>query len=119
MDDPLVPESLRDERGMRFDRLQEGLVYRVQIAETGHLYQHEIFDDHTDAMVDFQPAGNTYRYLIGMEVNYDDAVVVREMLRTKGFPEAFIVPYLYGAQLTKTEALKYTEQYPDLLKFTE
>jgi outer membrane protein OmpA-like peptidoglycan-associated protein len=119
MDDPLVPESLRDERGMRFDRLQEGLVYRVQIAETGHLYQHEIFDDHTDAMVDFQPAGNTYRYLIGMETNYNDVVVVRDALRGKGFPEAFIVPYVNGVQLSKSEALRYAAEYPDLLKFTE
>jgi hypothetical protein len=119
MDQPLVPESLRDERGFRFDRLQESLVYRIQLAETGHLYQHDVFDDYADAMVDYQPAGNTYRYLIGMETQYESAVALRDTLRETGFPEAFVVPYLNGAQLSKTEALKFAVEYPDLMKFAE
>jgi hypothetical protein len=54
-----------------------------------------------------------------METNYNDVVVVRDALRGKGFPEAFIVPYVNGVQLSKSEALRYAAEYPDLLKFTE
>jgi hypothetical protein len=119
MDKPVIPENIQDERGIRFDALQEQLVYRVQIASVGHLFQNNVFDEYADAMVEYVPSTRLYRYLIGMETQFKNAVMLREALRKQGFSDAYVVAYIHGRQIGKEEVQDYAAQYPDLLKFAE
>jgi hypothetical protein len=119
MDEAAIPENMRDPRGARFDALQEGLVYRVQIASVGQLLQHDIFDEYADAMVHYHPMSRNYRYLIGMEGKFSNAAVLRDALRRQGFADAFVVAYVSGKPITTAEALSYSEEFPDLLDFIE
>lgn len=119
MEQANVPETLRSSAGTRFNTLQDQLVYRIQIASTQHLYQHDVFDDYQDALVHYDPAARTYQYFIGMETMYDNAATIRDRLQSEGFPQAFIIPYIEGRQLVPGEASQYLERFPDLLNFIE
>jgi outer membrane protein OmpA-like peptidoglycan-associated protein len=119
LDEPAIPEGLRDARGARFDRIQDQMVYRVQIASVGQLLQHNIFDDYSDVMVEYESDRRRYRYLIGMESQFKNAFALRDELRTKGFNDAFVVVYYKGRQLTRPEILQYSEEFPDLLNFMQ
>ena len=114
----MIPESLRDPRGIRFDTLQKQLVYRVQIASVGQLLQHNVFDEYADAMVEYD-SRRMYQYLIGMETMFKNAAFLRDALRRQGFTDAFVVPYIRRKRITEEEVIVYLEQYPDLLNFME
>ena len=67
MEEPVIPEELRDPRGIRFDTLQNQPVYRVQIASAGNYFSIMVCE-YADAMVEYYSASRMYRYLIGMEI---------------------------------------------------
>ena len=119
MEEPMIPESLRDPRGIRFDTLQKQLVYRVQIASVGQLLQHNVFDEYADAMVEYDSRSRMYQYLIGMETMFKNAAVLRDALRRQGFTDAFVMPYIKGKRISREEIHIYAGQYPDLLNFME
>jgi hypothetical protein len=91
----------------------------VQIAQVGQLFQHSVFDEYTDAMVDLDTSTRLYRYLIGMETLYKNAAVLRDALRRQGFDDAFVVPYFEGRRITAQEVPHYAERFPDLLNVVE
>jgi hypothetical protein len=37
-----------------------------------------------------------------------------QLLRQKGIPEAFVVPYINGWPISKSQAQQLVKQYPDL-----
>ncbi len=76
-EEPRVPEQFRDARGRHFAQINTGLVYRVQIANVGQLFQHDVFERYNDAMVHYDPEARSYRYLLGMEATYQDALALR------------------------------------------
>jgi hypothetical protein len=60
-----------------------------------------------------------YRYLIGMETKFSNAAVLRDALRRQGFADAFVVAYVKGQLLTRSEVPGYSEEFPDLKAFIE
>jgi outer membrane protein OmpA-like peptidoglycan-associated protein len=119
MEEPVIPDELRDYRGIRFDTLQHQLVYRVQIASVGQLLQHNVFDEYADAMVEYDSASRMYRYMIGMEILYKNAAVLRDALIKQGLTDAFVVAYVKGKRILSGEVSEYLDQYPDLVNFME
>ncbi len=119
MEKPVIPDDLRDTRGIRFDTLQEQLVYRVQIANVGQLLQHNVFDEYADAMIEYDSDGRMYRYMIGMEVLYKNAAILRDALVRQGLADAFVVAYIKGRRISRGEVFLYLNQYPDLVNFAE
>ena len=60
-----------------------------------------------------------YRYMIGMEVLYKNAAVLRDALIKQGLSDAFVVAYIKGKRILSGQVSDYLEQYPDLVNFME
>ena len=100
----------------------EGLVYKVQMAT----YQKDATSDEFNgiAPVAAEKVDNSenVHYVAGTFANYDDASKARETVKTKGFPEAFVVAYFDGKRISTNEARQliaegkaYTD--PELAKY--
>lgn len=113
---PNIPADLQNEKALQFTTMQPGLIYRVQIAAVTQMFQHDIFTELDDAMIQWDPSSKKYKYYAGLESSYQDAVSIRDDLRTKGFGDAFVVAHIAGQRVTKKEVDENSELYPDLLK---
>ena len=113
---PNVPSEMANERAARFSAMQPGLIYRVQIAAVAQMLQHDIFVQLNDAMIQWDPSSKKYKYYAGLESTYEDALALRNDLRTKGFGDAFVVAHMTGHRMTQEDIAKYSVEYPDLLK---
>jgi outer membrane protein OmpA-like peptidoglycan-associated protein len=113
---PNVPSDLENEHAVRFSAMQPGLIYRVQIAAVSQMFQHDIFNQLTDAMIQWDPDSKKYKYYAGMASDYQDALALRDDLRTQGFGDAFVVAHIAGHRVTQGDVDIYSEEFPDLLK---
>jgi outer membrane protein OmpA-like peptidoglycan-associated protein len=113
---PNVPSELENEHAVAFSAMQPGLVYRVQIASVSQMFQHDIFDQLNDAMIEWDPSSKKYKYYAGLENNFQDALALRDDLRTTGFGDAFVVAHLEGHRVTQEDVDAYSEEFPDLLR---
>ena len=112
---PNIPADVQSGHAESFSEMQTQLIYRVQIASVSQMFQHEIFDQVDDAMIQWDPATLKYKYYIGLESTYAQALLIRNDLRTKGFGDAFIVAHIDGHQIVQKDIDLLSEKYPDLL----
>ncbi len=113
---PNVPSETANAHAARFSEMQPGLVYRVQIAAVSQMLQHDIFVQLIDAMIEWDASSKKYKYYAGLENTFEDALAIRDDLRTKGFGDAFVVAHMTGHRVTQEDVAEYSEQYPGLLK---
>jgi hypothetical protein len=104
------------------DVTPEGLVYKIQMAT----YQKDATSDEFNGIAPIAAEkidnSENVHYVAGTFANYDDASKARETVKTKGFPEAFVVAYFDGKRISTNEARQliaegkaYTD--PELAKY--
>ena len=52
-----------------------------------------------------RPAG-LFRYTFGRASNFDEASVIKQELKTKGYPDAFVVAFMEGKRISVGEATR-------------
>ena len=112
-----ISPVMRTEVGDRFDRINEGLTYRVQVAALGSMYDSDLILRYPDAMVERIPGSPMLRYMVGAAETYSAAETLRNSLQRDGVAGAFIVPYINGIRTTKEAAEAFSSAYPDLINF--
>lgn len=85
-------------------KLPDGIIFKVQIAAVRKHVAPEIFKGITPVTGETTPTG-MYRYLAGLFARFDDAATSRDIIRTMGYPDAFVVAYKNGVRITVGEAL--------------
>lgn len=113
---PNIPSDVVNPKAEKFSEMQPGLVFRVQIAAVGQMFQHEILNTAEDAMIIWDPAARKYKYTLGSFEGYSEALALRDELRTQGFGDAFVVAYVQGARVSQSEIEGLSEKYPELLQ---
>lgn len=97
--------------------VDNGLLFRVQIAASRSLFDHEILREQIPAVVERQMGNDFYRYLLGSERTFSSASALLESVHTRGFQNAFLVVYLDGRRLERAEINQLKENYPELKNF--
>lgn len=112
-----VPSNLKLNGAQAFSK--EGLIYKVELVQTGQMLRNQIIDQHKDVVVEKNLQSNMYRYCIGSFSNLNRANDLKNKLQALEFPAARIIAYIDGIEVKKDEILNYAVNYPDLLNYLE
>jgi outer membrane protein OmpA-like peptidoglycan-associated protein len=114
-----VPEVMRAEGQAFYQAQNEGISYRVQFLTVNQMFTDDVLGMFPDLSIEhFTLNGkDQYRYCAGLWKEAAPTVLVREDLKAQGFATTRIVPYLYGKEITREEAVVLRVVYPDLNKF--
>tara|TARA_R110001592_G_scaffold5171_1_gene28640 strand:- start:3618 stop:4787 length:1170 start_codon:yes stop_codon:yes gene_type:complete len=105
--EPIVKEETKkDKKDKKKDDVEEGVVFKVQIATSSVKtdLKPENFKGVKD--VGLYEAGGLYRYTVGNERSMDGANILQLQLRGRGFEDAFIVAFKDGKRIPISEAIK-------------
>ena len=114
-DDPVVPAALADDMVEVYRALQEGLVFRIEVAEQAQRFDDEAYRSlPAPTMQSGTVEGGPYRYGVGAYATYTSAAQLAEQLRARGFADARVVAYLNGVRLDEGEVGTFADDYPEL-----
>lgn len=104
--DTSLPESQEEIISQEIKPI-DGVVFRVQIS---CLAENKKLND--PVFKGIQPIfmwknGNYYCYAAGEETNYEEAKALLEKIKSRGFPDAFLIAFKNGEKISIKEALKY------------
>ena len=95
----------------------QALCYKIQVAAVQRTYANQNLSQQADVMLEKAGDSPYYRFTAGAFSTYRAAAEFRRSLLNQGYRGAYIVPYLYGARLDKSEVHRYTTEFPDLRAF--
>ena len=114
-DDPVVPATLDAGYAEVYRALQEGLVFRIEVAEQAQRFDDEAYRSlPAPTMQSDAVEGGPYRYGVGAYTTYTAASQLAEQLRGRGFDDARVVAYLNGVRLNEGEVGTFADDYPEL-----
>lgn len=114
-DDPVVPAALDAGLVQVYRSLQEGLVFRIEVAEQGQRFENEAYRSlPAPTMQSDAVEGGPYRYGVGAYTTYTAASQLADQLRERGFADARVVAYLNGVRLNEGEVGTFADDYPEL-----
>ncbi len=90
------------------------LCYKVQIVSVQKAYGGALLDAYEWPMIEKSFNGQYYRYTLGAFDRFAEAKNLRDEVRRKGAPDAYIVPYIHGFRMNSLEVRNYAAVYPDL-----
>jgi outer membrane protein OmpA-like peptidoglycan-associated protein len=117
VDDPIVSQFMVNTAGDKLKQHRTGLSYKVFIIASKRIYDNEILAKYGDAMMETSNFDGNYLYTVGLSFDYAAADKMRRDLLKDNIRDAVVVPYMDGMRLGADEAKKWTNKYPDLLKY--
>lgn len=109
-----VSKALISDTYSQFRSADFGLNYRVQITASSQLNSSAILDKFPDFIIEKRPSNELLFYLTGNSAHYVEITEVKNNINSMGIKDAFIVPYIDGWPITKSQAYLLRSKYPDL-----
>jgi hypothetical protein len=106
---------MRDPHGIKFSELRHGLYYSVQIASITQILQNQEIDGIDEMFIEVDNTQGNYQYMAGMFPMFKESEIMLSQMRSIGFHDAKIIPYLNGIRIAERDLPKLAKQYPDLL----
>ncbi|MBI5915090.1 MAG: PD40 domain-containing protein [Bacteroidetes bacterium] len=78
-----------------------------------------LFRFYPDGLLEFRPSENELLFTPGLYLTFASAEEWRKNLVRDGYREATVAAYLSGREVTKEEAARHLEDFPDLRNFIE
>jgi len=116
-DDPRVPDFVKNDMFKVFRDLQDGVVFRVEVAELQQRYENESWLLLPSPSIQSDPSTGKYRYSSGAYITYRSARQMADELLRSGFTQANVVAYLNGLRLEESEIASFADDYPELGRF--
>ena len=113
----MISSVMKDNLAEDYSQNMKGLSYKVQLAKSPTLFDHEIITQMRDAAAEKIPASSNVNYCIGLTKNFDAISIVFDTALEMGFSDASIVPYLDGFPMSEEDAKMQVSNYEDLQKF--
>lgn len=117
INEPNVSQFMVDPKGTQYKNKTKGLTYRVQVATLKQMYKGNLLKEHDDPLIERNMASKNYQYSVGLFNSYFEAKQFANELKRAGNTNVFVVASIGGQQISKEEAPKYSNIYPDLLNF--
>jgi len=117
--EPYLVDYLRDPKGELFKTVEDGLSYRIQIANVKQMYQNQVLLLYNDSMIERDFALDNYIYTLGLYENYNDAKALVKDLANYNITGAFVAPYINGQRISKQEVVEYAKYYNDLINYIQ
>lgn len=115
---PELMESLGDERLSKYYEIIDGLSYRIEFVTLDQLYKGDLLSKYSDSIIERNPESRNYQYCSGLFKDFDDALKHLSIIRSEGFQDAKVIPYLNGIRLSGLKMDEnLLEQYPDLRNY--
>ncbi|MEO5905422.1 MAG: hypothetical protein ABIQ11_01760, partial [Saprospiraceae bacterium] len=114
-----VPDNLLDPRGAKFLAYRHGMYYGVQIASISQILQNTSLETVEEMFIEVNNTNGNYLYMAGMQPTYAEALDMLNHMKSLGFYDAMIIPYLDGIRLKVDEIPGIATEYPDLLNYLE
>ena len=114
MEKPKVRDNYLDDKGLNLYSSMEGLAYRIQVAAINQNYLIPSNLNDNNWLVEKSGNFDGYRYQVGSFNRYSDALKLKNQIVGSGIAGAFVVPYLNGIPLKRSDAILLVEQYNDL-----
>ena len=115
--DPRVPDFIANDLFVVYRDLQDGVVFRVEVAELGQRYEKESWLLLPSPTIQSDVSKGKYRYSAGAYISYRSAREMADELLRKGFKNAKVVAYLNGLRLEDSEVVSFAEDFPELGRF--
>ncbi len=112
-----VPVHMQDFKHRFFTESMKGLAYKVQVAAIKSMYDSDVIARFQDPMVELNFGSPIYRYSVGLYQTYNSADQLKQELMRSGIEGAFVVPYIDGLRVSKSEISAYEVLYPDLRNY--
>ncbi len=100
-----------------FRKAMEGLYYQVQVPLDDGVSLDDLFRSYPDGCFEQSPAGGTSYFGVGMFLTYQSAEQWRRELTERGYPRAEVSAFVKGWKVSKAEAGKLMEKFPDLMNY--
>ena len=115
--DPRVPDFIANDMFQVYRDLQDGVVFRVEVAELQQRYENESWLLLPSPSIQSDPSSGKYRYSSGAYITYRSARQMADELLRSGFSQAKVVAYLNGLRLEDSEIVSFAEDFPELGRF--
>lgn len=115
--DPRVPDFIANDLYQVYRDLQDGVVFRVEVAELQQRYENESWLLLPSPTIQSDVLTGKYRYSAGAYISYSSARQMADELLRKGFTKAKVVAYLNGLRLEDSEVVSFAGDFPELERF--
>lgn len=113
-----IPDGARDMSIKQLNAFDQGLKYKIHIAQTQQMYKDPIIRSAADAMIERSSTDNAYQYSIGMYDRYNQArSALLRLSNRPDFTRISIQPYIDGVALPAHLLAKYAPMHPDLQSY--
>ncbi len=115
---PKVSETLQTGFVEGYYQKLKGLTYKIQFAATDQLFKGDLIGQYPDPSVEKNPDSDLYFYCSGIFSSFEAALQHLTTIKTKGYAEANIIPYLDGIRLSNGEMeTELLNKFPDLKNY--
>lgn len=120
---PEVSPFMKSDKHTTYTSKIQGLTYKIQFVSLRQMYSGDLMDAFSDATIERIGDAEIMQYSVGLFKTLSEALKTREEVARRGFKDAFLVVYINGLKINRSEITnEITDQYPDLinyLKYTE
>jgi tetratricopeptide (TPR) repeat protein len=117
-DYPKVNTAIRDTRFTTFLERKKGLTYRVQFAALTQMFKGDLINKYADSGIEKFASDPHLKYTSGLFPSFEGALEHLGKVKSEGFSDAFIVPYIEGIPVKKETILEeILQSYPDLRNY--
>lgn len=120
---PEISPFMKSDKHTKYTSKIEGLTYKIQFVSLRQMYSGDLMDLFPDATIERIGDAEIKQYSVGLFKTLSEALKIREEVAQLGFKDAFLVVYINGLKINRSEITdSITDRYPDLnnyLKYTE
>lgn len=114
----IIQSELRRSRAAFFQKAMSRLIYQVKIKINEDAPFEILIQKYPDGNLLSNPVSEENTFVRGIYLTWNSALQACQEMRASGFPQATVVPFYKGWELSKDEAQNMTDTFPELSDFT-